>query len=548
MVYWLNEDSRTFLSRGYLKPGQTAEQRIKEIAETAEKILNKIGFAKKFEEYMLNGWISLASPVWSNFGSEKDLPISCNGSYIADSVESIFDKVSEIAVMSQRGAGTSFYLGDLRPRGTHYGDKGGKSDGPVRFAELFDLTTDVISQGATRRGSAAAYLPIEHADIEEFLDIRSEGNSIQNLNFGVTVTDKFMEDMIAGDKEKRRIWLKVLRKRIETGFPYIIFIDNANNNKPKWYKEQAYKIHASNLCTEIMLPSSEDESFVCCLSSVNLLHYYDWKDTDLIETMTYFLDAVMSEYIEKTKNMKHMEAARRFAERHRAIGIGILGWHSLLQSLMLPFESFEAQVLNVEIHKLMDERSSEASRRMAIEYGEPEVLVGYGYRNSTRLATAPTTSSSFILGQVSASREPFRDNYFVGDLAKGKFSFKNPHLKKVLEFYNMDTEKVWMDIAKHGGSVAHLEFLTDRERDVFKTFGEISQMEIIYQAAAAQKYVDQGISLNLMIHPDSSIKDINSLYIEGWKIGLKSFYYQHGTNPVLEHTRNLLNDCVACEA
>lgn len=556
MTYWLNEDSRTFLSRGYLNPGQTPEHRIREIAERAEQLLGEMGYntcttfkgyADKFEKYMLNGWISLASPVWSNFGSEKDLPISCNGSFIADSVDSIFEKVSEIAIMSQRGAGTSLYLGALRPRGTPYGEKGGKTDGPVRFAELFDLTTDVISQGATRRGSAAAYLPIEHGDIEEFLEIRDEGHSIQNLSIGVTVTDAFMEDMIAGDKEKQRIWLKVLRKRFETGYPYIVFIDNANRGRPQWYKDLNYWIYASNLCSEIMLPSSPDESFVCCLSSINVLHYLDWKDTDLVETMTYFLDAVIEEYIRKTKHIKHMEAAHKFALRHRAIGLGTLGWHSFLQSQSIAFESFEARVYKKEIHKLMDERSFAASGQMAEEFGEPEVLVGYKQRNATRLAKAPTTSSSFILGQVSSSDEPYNDNYFVGDLAKGKFSFKNPYLKAVLEGYGEDTNERWTDIAKHGGSVEHLTFLSEHERNVFKTFGEITPQEIVDQAAIAQKYIDQGISLNLMIHPDSSIKDVNALYIDGWRKGIKAFYYQKGTNPVMEHTRNLIN-CVACEA
>lgn len=561
MTYWLNEDSRTFLSRGYLKAGQTAEQRIREIAETAKKILSKMksknnfgyetnefdGYADKLEQYLLNGWISLASPVWSNFGSKKDLPISCNGSYIDDSVESIFDKVSEIAIMSQRGAGTSFYLGALRSRGEGYGEKGGKTDGPVRFAELFELTTDIISQGATRRGSAAGYLPIEHEDIDEFLEIREEGHSIQNLSIGVTVTDKFMEDMIAGNKRNQEVWLKVLRKRFETGYPYIVFIDNANRGRPQWYKDLDYWIYASNLCSEIMLPSSPDESFVCCLSSVNLLHYHDWKNTDLVETMMLLLDAIMEEYIVKTANIRHMEAAHKFAKRHRAVGLGVLGWHSFLQSKSIAFESFEARLLNIEIHKLIDEQSAAASQKMAKLFGEPEVLVGYGYRNATRLATAPTTSSSFILGQVSSSREPLTDNYHVDDLAKGKFSFKNPHLKTVLEAYGKDTKDQWLDIAKHGGSVAHLDFLSDHERDVFKTFGEISQQVIIDQATDAQKYIDQGISLNLMIHPASSIKDVNALYIDLWRKGGKAAYYQKGTNPVMEHTRNLLN-CVACEA
>lgn len=560
-AYWLNEDSRTFLSRGYLKPGQTAEERIREIGENAEKILNKMamensygydnelhkGYADKFYDYMMKGWISLASPVWSNFGSEKDLPISCNGSYIDDDTGAIFDKVSEIGIMTKKGSGTSAYLGALRPRGTPYGDKGGYTDGPVRFAELFELTTDVISQGSVRRGACAVYLPIEHKDIEEFLEIREEGHSIQNLSIGVTVTDKFMEDMIAGDEHNRKIWLKVLKKRTSTGYPYIMFIDNANNARPQVYKDKEMLIYASNLCSEIMLPSSPDESFVCCLSSLNILHYDDWKNTDLVETMTYFLDAVIEEYIQKTSTIKHMEAAYKFAKRHRAIGLGTLGWHSYLQSKMIAFESFEAKLLNAEIHKFVDQKSLSASKQMAVEFGEPEILVGYGLRNTTRMAIAPTTSSSFILGQVSPSIEPLNDNYFVGDLAKGKFSFKNPYLKKLLQEKGYDNDETWMDIAKHGGSVQHMVILDDHEKDVYKTFGEISQMEIVIQAAQRQKFIDQGQSLNLAIHPNSLLKEVNAIYIEMWKLKLKAAYYQKGTNPVLEQNRNLLN-CESCSA
>lgn len=544
--YWLNEDSRLFLERGYLTPGQTPEERIRQISIAAEKILCIEGFADKFEDYMSKGWYSLSSPIWANFGIQRGLPISCFGSHICDKLECILEKTAEVGMMTKMGGGTSAYFGALRPRGSEI-STGGKSSGPVHFMEMFETTTNVVSQSNVRRGSFAAYLPIEHPDVLEFLQIRSDGHSIQNLSIGVTVTDEWMKSMLGGDENKRKIWGKVIQKRFESGYPYILFSDNVNNGAPKVYRDNDMKINASNLCSEIALVSSEDESFVCNLSSMNLLHYDEWKDTDAAETLTYFLDAVMTEFINKVSQMPFMHAPHRFAVRQRALGIGVLGWHSYLQSKMIPFESFEAKLLNVQIHKLLRDKTQAASRMMALQYGEPELLRGYGMRNVTTLAIAPTTSSSFILGQVSPSIEPLNSNYFVKDLSKGKFTYKNPYLEKVLEKYGKNDRAVWQTILVRGGSVQHLDFLTENEKDVFKTFGEISQKEIVIQAAARQKYIDQSQSLNLMIHPKSSPKDVNQLLIFAWEQGVKSLYYQRGTNPAQELGRNLLQ-CASCES
>lgn len=544
--YWLNSKSRKFLARGYVPEGQTVEERIRVIAETAERILGIEGFADKFESYMAKGWYSLSSPIWSNFGAARGLPISCNGTYVNDDMADILEKVAEIGMMSKHGAGTSIFLGDLRGRGAAV-TGGGLSSGPVHFGELWDTTAEVVSQSGVRRGNVAAYLPIEHPDIEEFLQIRGEGHAIQHMSIGITVTDEWIKAMLRGDKAKQKIWVKVIQKRFETGYPYIFFTDTVNNNKPQVYKDKNMKIHASNLCTEIGLPSSKDESFVCDLSSMNLLHWDEWKDTDAVKVLTYFLDAVMTEYIEKTKDIRFMEAARRFAMRHRAIGIGTLGWHSYLQSKMIAFESLEAKRINVEIYKLIQKESVAASREMAVKYGEPEVLKGYGMRNGTLMAIAPTTSSSFILGQVSPSIEPLNSNYFVKDLAKGKFTYKNPYLKEVLKAHDKDTKEVWESILVKGGSVQHLQFLTDDEKDVFKTFGEISQKEIIIQAAARQKYIDQGQSINIMIHPQTPVKEVNALMLLAWASGVKTLYYQRSTNPAQELGRSILA-CKSCEA
>jgi len=545
-IYWLNKDSVTFLERGYLPKGQTAEERIHEISKAAEKILKKKGFAEKFENYMHKGWYSLSSPVWANFGNGRGLSISCNGSYVSDTMNSILEKTAEVGMLTKYGAGTSGYFGELRARGTPI-SVGGTSSGPVHFMEMFDSVTRVVSQSNVRRGSFAAYMPIDHPDILEFLGIREEGHPIQDLSIGVCVSDKWMKKMIEGDKDARAVWAKVIKKRFESGYPYIFFSDNVNKEAPQVYKDKKIKIHASNLCSEICLSSSPDETFVCNLSSMNLLHYDDWKSTDAVETMTYFLDAVMEDYIQATENIPFLKAAHNFAKNQRALGIGVLGWHSYLQSKMITFESMEAKMLNTQIHRLIKEKSHAASREMAKEYGEPPLLKGYGMRNVTTMAIAPTTSSSFILGQVSPSVEPLNSNYYTKDLAKGKFTYKNPYLEKALEKHNKNTADVWKSIMLKGGSVQHLDFLSQHEKEVFQTFGEISQKEVIIQAAARQKYIDQGQSINLMIHPKTPAKEVNELMIFAWEQGVKCLYYQRGTNPAQELGRSIL-ECKSCEA
>ena len=518
---WANEDSRVFLSRGYIDGNMTVEERVRNISQTAETILDSEGFADKFYDYMSRGFYSLSSPVWSNFGTKKGLPISCNGVFINDNMESILKKTAEVGMQTKMGAGTSGYYGALRSRGVPI-KSGGTADGPVHFMNLTETTVDVVAQGNVRRGSFAAYLDVESPDIMEFLECREEGSSIINLSLGVCIGDEWMQSMIDGDGDKRTLWARILRKRRESGYPYLFFKDTVNNNAPRVLRDNNIKIWASNLCSEICLPSNEDESFVCNLASMNLLTYDEWKDTDAVETMIYFLDAVMEEYIEKTQGIPFMESAYNFAIRWRALGLGQLGWHSYLQASMIPFESFEAHLKATEISKFIDERAKMASQELAEEYGEPEGMLGYGMRNLTTCAIAPTTSSSFILGQVSPSIEPLASNYFTKDLAKGKFTYKNPYLKEVLAAHERDDLPTWLDILKHGGSVQQLDFLTDHERSVFKTFSEISPLVIVQQAAARQKYIDQAQSLNILIHPDVPAKDVNALIIEGWKLGVKN--------------------------
>ena len=545
--YWLNEDSREFLREGYLLEGVEAEERVRQIAERAEEILGEEGFADRFYEYMSRGFYSLASPIWSNFGLDRGLPISCFGSHMEDNIESILHTQAEVGEMTKQGGGTSGYFGELRPRGSQITNNG-KSNGSYSFTELFDTIINVISQGETRRGQFAGYIDVEHDDLDEWLNIKTEGDPVQDIYYGVIVSDDWFQAMIDGDEEKRETWADIIETRINIGVPYIIFRGNMNEGKPQVYKDKDYQINASNLCTEIALPATADESFVCCLSSMNALRYDEWKDTDAVETLTWFLDAVMEEFIQETEGVQFMERAVRFAKRHRAIGIGVLGWHSYLQSNMIPFDSMEAMEKNEELFRTIKERSYEASEALADEFGEPEVLEGYGRRNTTTMSVAPTKSSSVILGQVSPSIEPLKSNYFVRDGAKLKSTQKNRFLQSLLAERGKDTREVWDSIANKDGSVQHLDCLTDEEKEVFKTFSEIPQMAIINQAAQRQKHIDQAQSVNVSIDPSEvSVKEINQLYIEAWKKGVKSLYYQHSVNAAQKFSRDIL-ECRACES
>lgn len=549
--YWLNDSSRKFMSRGYTLEGQTPEERVRQIADFAEKILKRPGYADKLYDYVSKGWVSFSTPVWANFGLGRGLPISCFGSYIADDMSSIMYTHAENGMMSKYGGGTSGYFGALRARGEEIKNNG-TSNGPVHFMQMFETLIHVVSQGKVRRGSFSPYLPVEHPDVMEFLEIGTEGNAIQNMTHAVTVGDPWMQSMIDGDEAKRKIWAKVIQRRGEIGYPYILFTDNANNNKPEVYKDKDMKIVASNLCSEIMLPSDEYNSFVCCLSSMNLLHYDEWKDTDFVETMVALLDAVLTDFCDRLEALRDsdkrqdkqaflfMERAYNFAKNHRAIGLGVLGWHSFLQSKRIPFESPEAMKLNEEIWQNLKAKGDEASKQLAKEFGEPEVLKGYGRRNTTVFSIAPTTSSAFILGQVSQSIEPVWSNAYVKDVAKLKVTIKNPFLEDLLEEKGKNTKEVWASIRDHDGSVQHLDFLDDKDKEVFRTFPELDQAIVIDQAATRQKYIDQGQSLNIMVPPNVSAKDINQLYLNAWKKGVKALYYQHSMNAAQALTRQKL--------
>lgn len=545
-LWWLNEESEQVLHRGYLLKGETVEGAIRRIALAASKRLNKFELNESFIKLIENGWMSLSSPIWANMGTERGLPISCFNVHVPDNIEGITHKLGEVIMQTKIGGGTSGYFGELRGRGSTVKDNG-RSSGSVSFMKLFDTAMDTISQGGVRRGAFAAYLDIDHPDIIEFLSIKSIGSPLQNLFFGVNVPDYWMQDMINGDIEKREIWAKILESRQEKGLPYIFFIDNVNRGKPNVYKDKLFLINSSNLCSEIMLPSSVEESFVCCLSSMNLELYDDWKDTNAVELAIFFLDAVLQEFIIKTEGNYYLHAANLFAKNHRALGLGVLGWHSFLQKHKIAFEGFKAKQLTSEIFSYIKKKAEKATIELADIYGEPKVLQRYRKRNTTLLAIAPTTSSSAILGQTSPGIEPFSSNYYKVGLSKGNFIRKNKYLKKLLIEKKINNEEIWRSIMLNHGSVQHIKELTDEEKKIFKTFREINQLEIIQQASIRQKYIDQSQSLNLNIPFGLPIKEVNKLYIEAWKLGIKTLYYQRSQS-VSKEFINTLAQCSSCEA
>ena len=547
--WWLNEESQQVLNRGYLLKGETVEDAVERVTQKASEHYGG-KYKNEFKELIERGWMSLSSPIWSNSGTRRGLPISCFNVHVPDSMQGITTKLGEVIMQTKIGGGTSGYFGELRPRGSAITDNG-NSSGSVSFMELFNSAMNVVSQGSTRRGAFAAYLDIDHNDILEFLRIRDIGHPIQNLYFGVCIPDYWMQEMIDGDIDKRKVWAKVLESRQEKGMPYLFFSDNVNKNKPEIYTELGEKINASNLCSEISLPSNEKESFVCCLSSMNLELYDEWKDTKAVQYAIYFLDAIIQEFINKTKGKFGLKQAYNFAVRHRALGLGVLGWHSYLQKNLISFESMEAKLLTTEIFKFIKNESDIATKYLAKELGHAPIFDEAPNvekrRNSTCLAIAPTTSSSAILGQVSAGIEPFASNYYKAGLSKGNFMRRNKYLEKVLIEKGINNEETWRKIMLDSGSVQSINELTEHEKDVFKTFKEISQKEIIIQASIRQKFIDQSQSLNLNIPPSIPIKDVNNLIIEAWKLGVKTLYYQRSQSVAKEMATNLIT-CSSCES
>ncbi|NLR93899.1 MULTISPECIES: ribonucleoside-diphosphate reductase subunit alpha [Flammeovirga] len=543
---WMTHEGLQTLNNGYLLEGETVRDAVTRIAKAAATRLKRPDFEKRFFDAIWNNYLCPASPVWSNMGTERGLPISCFGSYVPDSIAGIGSTLAEVMMMSKIGGGTSINMSDVRPRGAEITNNG-TSNGVYPFLEMFDSVINGTNQGSTRRGMLAAYLDVEHEDIDEFLTIKDVGKTIQNIFMGVTVSDNFIQKVREGDRRSREVWAKVIKSRIEKGIPYVLYKDNANNQRPRWYKDQGMEIKASNLCSEIMLPSNEEESFVCCLSSLNLVRYDEWKDTDLVETATFFLDAVMEEFIDKAKGIDHMQRAVNFAKNHRALGLGVLGWHSFLQKKKIPFAGIAADSWTRIIFKQIKEQSIRASEKLANAYGEPKVMMDTGRRNSTLLTIAPTTSNALIAGGYSTGIEPMASNYYVMDSAKGVFSRKNKQLEELLEEKGLNNDDIWKQILADGGSVQNINALTPEEKELFLTFKEINQMAIVRQAALRQQFIDQSQSLNLNFPPSTPVKDINAVMLEAHALGVKTLYYQRSES-ILRAQMNVTEDvCVSCE-
>ena len=549
---WLTDDARTFLNRGYIQD-ISAEERYRQIADRVEELTFMDGIADKIYEYSSKQYLSFSSPILSNFGTNKGLPISCNFGVVDDTLNSILHGMYEMGILAKHGAGTAKNLSAIRPYGEPYGkDKTGISEGLIAWAGEYSNVIAKVSQGGMRRGFLTVYCSIEHPEIDWFLNIGANGDgripgySIKNITTGVTIPRGWIESMKSGDKEKREIYAKILKRRSEIGFPYILFEDNCDDQKPQVYIDNDMKIFTSNICTEVIEYCDTEKEFTCCLMSLNLAKFDEWPD-DLVFTANIILDAVISEYIDKASGIPGFEKAVKFASEHRAIGVGVLGFHTYLQKNSIPFGSIESYQVNNRIFKHIREESDRASEFMAKRWGEPEMLKGYGHRNTTRVAIAPTKSTSFIMGNVSPSIEPIKSNYHEKTLAKIQTTYKNPELREVLKSHGKDDRETWQSILDRNGSIQHLEFLSDHERDVFKTFSEVSQVDIIKLAAQRQKYIDQGQSINLMIHPQTSPKDVSNLILMAHDEGIKTLYYQYSINAAQRFNEDLMT-CSACEA
>jgi ribonucleoside-diphosphate reductase alpha chain len=544
---WLSEEGMHTLSAGYLLPGETPRAMFERVAKAAATINEDSTLFDDLFTCLWNGWIGLASPVAANFGTSRALPISCYSVHLSDSVSSIYSHLKEVAQLSKNGGGVGVYFGDVRPAGAPISG-GGKSTGVVPWAQQYDLCARVVSQGGVRRGSFAIYLPIDHPDVPELLRAKdhSKGDprKFVDSNVALTITDEWVESMIAGDSHKQELFGEVLKTRMISGSPYLVFIDNANRQNPECYKERGLSVKTSNLCSEIFLHTDEHHSFVCVLSSLNLSKYGEysgWKSPatgrTVPEIAVHLLDAVVSEFIRKGEHKVGLGRSVRFAEKSRALGLGTMGLHTLYQKRGLPFASSSARELNIETHRWIRERAEIASRELAVKFGEPEWCLGSGMRHTHLLAIAPTRTNSVISGAFSQGIEPIDSNYFVAKQAKGSYVRKNPVLEKLLCDRGISNE-IWEHILEAKGSVQDLECLTSQEKEIFKTAREVDQFELIKQAADRQPFICQGQSLNLFVDPESDPAYIMRLHLSAWKMGLKSLYYLKSSSLLTKKRNN----------
>jgi ribonucleoside-diphosphate reductase alpha chain len=545
---------------GYLLDGESPRDAYRRVASTVARRLSRPELAETFFDYIWKGWLCLASPVLSNTGTDRGLPISCFGIDVADSIQDIGGKNLEMMLLAKHGGGVGIGINQIRPAGAKITGNG-TSDGVVPFCKIYDSTILATNQGSVRRGAASVNINIEHSDFEEWLEIREPKGDVnrQSLNIHqcAVIGDKFMRRLEAGDVDARKRWGKLLQKRKATGEPYILFKGNTNKVNPPAYKENGLKVHMTNICSEITLHTDESHSFVCCLSSLNLAKYEEWKDTNLIYDATWFLDGVMEEFIQRAKGLRGFENSIRSAQKGRALGLGVLGWHTYLQEKGIPFEGLLAQFETRKIFSQLKIESERASMDLAESYGEPLWCSGTGMRNTHLRAVAPTVSNSKLSGNVSPGIEPWAANVFTEQSAKGTFIRKNPTLEQCLEDVGLNTSEVWSKILKDGGSVQGIDALDevligDHDiplKEIFKTFKEINQLELVNQAGLRQQYIDQSVSLNLAFPSEATPKWINKVHFDAWKKGVKTLYYTR-TESVLRGdiaAKAMNEDCLACD-
>ncbi len=539
------------ITGGYLYNGETPKEAYTRVAKTVAKRLHKPEMEEVFFDYIWKGWLCLASPVLSNTGTDRGLPISCFGIDVADSIIDIGQKNLEMMLLAKHGGGVGIGINQIRPAGAKITGNG-TSDGVVPFCKIYDSTILATNQGAVRRGAASVNINIEHPDFEDWLEIREPKGDVNrqslNLHQCCVVGDKFMRRLVAGDTEARKKWGKLLQKRKATGEPYILFKGNTNKQNPAAYKDNALKVHMTNICSEIVLHTDENHSFVCCLSSLNLAKYDEWKNTNIIYNSIWFLDGVLEEFIQRAKYRKGFENSVRSAEKGRALGLGVLGWHTYLQQKELPFEGLLSQYETRRIFSQIKIESERASMDLAQEFGEPLWCVGTGMRNTHLRAIAPTVSNSKLGGNVSPGIEPWAANVFTDQSAKGTFIRKNPTLQKLLKSKKLDTKEVWDKILEDGGSVQDISELSKEEKEIYKTFKEINQLELVRQAGIRQQYIDQSVSLNLAFPAEATPKWINKVHLDAWEKGIKTLYYMR-TESVLrgDIATKAMEECLSCD-
>ena len=556
------------ISGGYLVNGESPKDAYWRVCNAVAKRLYKPELAEKFFEYIWQGWLCLASPVLSNTGTDRGLPISCFGIDVADSIQDIGTKNLEMMLLAKHGGGVGIGINMIRPAGAKITGNG-TSDGVVPFCKIYDSTILATNQGSVRRGAASVNINIEHDDFLDWIEIREPKGDVNrqslNLHQCAVVGDKFMRRLEAGDQDARQRWAKLLQKRKATGEPYILFKGNTNKSNPEAYKKNSLKVHMTNICSEITLHTDESHSFVCCLSSLNLEKYDEWKNTNLVYDAIWFLDGVLEEFIQRAKNMRGFENSVRSAVKGRALGLGVLGWHSLLQRNGIAFEGLLAQFKTREIFSKIKIETERASRALAETYGEPLWCVGTGFRNTHLRAVAPTVSNSKLSGNVSPGIEPWAANVFTEQSAKGTFIRRNKELEKALRKVGINNKETWDKILEDGGSVQGIKQLDgwhydnggrltqegegEPVKNVFKTFKEINQLELVKQAGIRQDYIDQSVSLNLAFPSEAPPRWLNQVHIEAWKRGIKTLYYTR-TESVLRGdiaAAAMDPDCLSCD-